>query len=397
MDKPWKTHLLNKVVKSNPGAYRCYMGSKDLAINLSTARSRAWKDPWSPPLQTVQRDFKQIMVETTTHLSKWCFYCFAVGIRNHVVNDANAKASYVSPLARPGLDLLPGLFHLLRNLLSLPARQWLDLEICAFDGILDDFSSDFSETFPFQTMKSLLLLTSGISVCVYVSLYIHIESSWCITCRCCRNPRPASLAFWVRPGHQLHPPLADSGITPWWQGMLSRIPPSVKLAQTTANLQSKLNFSEKAHQWRNHISTSKGELPKSPAAKTAPLHRARNQQGPLLHQGHGCSKCPSCHMSHSVGWISLSMIPDPNLQPRRHPHLSFSLAKIPNFWLKKIGSPCEKTWREGKWSVQAILMSFLWKKCRMIWMQWKAPFLSPLSCASKQPSWQNCSMTETST
>ena len=27
------------------------------------------------------------------------------------------------------------------------------------------------------------------------------------------------------------------------------------------------------------------------------------------------------------------MIPD--LQPRRHPHLSFSLAKIPNFWLKK--------------------------------------------------------------
>lgn len=173
MDKPWKTHLLSKVVKSNPGAYRCYMGSKDLAINLSTARSRAWKDPWSPPLQTVQRDFKQIMVETATHLSKWCFYCFAVGIRNHVVNDANAKASYVSPLARPGLDLLPGLFHLLRNLLSLPARQWLDLEICAFDGILDDFSSDFSETFPFQTMKSLLSLTSGISVCVCVFIHTY--------------------------------------------------------------------------------------------------------------------------------------------------------------------------------------------------------------------------------
>lgn len=144
-----------------------------------------------------------------------------------------------------------------------------------------------------------------------------------------------SLAFWVRPGHQLHPPLADSGITTWWQGMLSRIPPSVKLAKITANLQSKLNFSEKTNQWRNHISTSKGELPKSPAAKTAPLHRARNQQGPLLHQGHGCSKCPSwTHVTFS--WLDITfMIPDPNLQPRRHPHLSFSLAKIPNFWLKK--------------------------------------------------------------
>ena len=392
MDKPWKTHLPNKVVKSNPGAFRCYMGSKDLATNLRTARSRAWKDPWSPPLQTVQ-----IMVETVTHLSKWFFYCFAVGIRNHVVNDANAKASYVSPPARPGLDLLPGLFHLLRNLLSLPARQWLDLEICEFAGILDDFSWDFSETYPFQTMKSLLSLTSGISLCVCVFIHTYRIILMYNLSLLPQSKTRFSLAFWVRPGHQLHPPLADSGITTWWQGMLSRIPPSVKLAKITANLQSKLNFSEKTNQWRNHISTSKGELPKSPAAKTAPLHRARNQQGPLLHQGHGCSKCPSwTHVTFS--WLDINfMIPDPNLQPRRHPHLSFSLAKIPNFWLTKIGSPCGKTWREGKWSVQAILMSFLWKKCRMIWMQWKAPFLSPLSCASKQPSWQNCSMTETST
>lgn len=182
-----ENHLPNKVVKSNPGAYRCYMGSKDLAINLRTARSRAWKDPWSPPLQTVQ-----IMVETATHLSKWFFYCFAVGIRNHVVNDANAKASFVSPPARPGLDLLPGLFHLLRNLLSLPARQWLDLEICAFAGILVDFSWDFSETYPFQNYEVSSLVDFRY-FCVCMSLYIHIESSWCITCRCCSNPRPTSL------------------------------------------------------------------------------------------------------------------------------------------------------------------------------------------------------------
>ena len=137
-------------------------------------------------------------------------------LRHHICKSA-------SEAAKSSLDLLPGLFHLLRNLLrnllSLPARQWIDLEICMC--ICWNFGWFFLRFF--RNMS--------------VSNYAYEISSLVdfITCCCCRNPKPTSPAFWVRPGHQLHPPLADSGITQWWQRMLLRVPPSMKLANA-ANL-----------------------------------------------------------------------------------------------------------------------------------------------------------------
>lgn len=222
MDKPW-THLPNKVVESNPGAYRCYMGIQRLG---DKSKNRTAK--------SMERSVKSTFTNRSKRLQAHGWN------RNPLIQVVFLLFCKSASEARPGSS--SGTFPPSQEPSQL-AWEWLDLEICAFAGILVDFEI-FQKHIRFKLcLWNLFSRWLQVFLCVCLYTYIlHIESSWCVTCRCCRNPRPTALAFWVRPGHQLHPPLADSGITPWWQGMLSSIPPYVKLAKITANLQSKLNF-----------------------------------------------------------------------------------------------------------------------------------------------------------